>query len=139
MTTGAHPAAPHRGAVRPGMTLIEVMIAITILSAALIGMAGYMTRFARAIAVSDVRATADELAVSQLERVKGAPRYATIDSTYAGTRVMTGDYAGFTVATAVTRTGGGSSDLYDYRTVTVTVSNPRLAAPVRKTTVIAAY
>jgi len=121
------------------MTLIEVMIALTILTTAMLSMAAYMTRFARTIAVSDVRATADELATSQIERVKGAPRYSAIDSMYAGTQTLTGIYQGYTVTTAVTRTGGGSSDFYDYKTVTVTVANARLAGPVRKTTVIAFF
>lgn len=122
-----------------GMTLIEVMLALAILGAATIGMAAYMTRFARTIALTDVRATADELAASRIEQIKGSPRYATIDSAFAGTQALSGLYAGYTQSTTVVRTGGGPSDLYDYKTVTVAVSNPRLATPVRKTTVIAFF
>lgn len=121
------------------MTLIEVMIALTILATAMLSMAAYMTRLARTVAVSDVRATADEIATSRLEEVKGATRYATIDSAFAGTQALAAPYQGFTRTTQVTHTGGGPSDFYDYKTITVIVTNPRLPAPVRKTTVIAAF
>jgi prepilin-type N-terminal cleavage/methylation domain-containing protein len=124
---------------RKGLTLIEVMMALTILACAMLSMAGYLTKFARTIAASDVLATANEIAADQLEAVKAAPRYAAIDTLYAGTTVMTGTYAGYTRVTTVTHTGGGSTDLYDYRTITVTVSNSRLSKPVSKTSIIAAF
>ena len=52
---------------------------------------------------------------------------------------LTSPFAGYTRQTIVTHTGGGASDLYDHKTVTVVVSNPRLARPVRRTTIIAAF
>ena len=124
---------------RAGMTLIEVMIAITILAVATLGMAGFMGKFARIAAASDVKNTANELASVRLEQIKNAPRYAAIDTLYPGTQVLASPYAGFTRKTIVTHTGGGSSDLYDYRTVTVIVSNPQLAVPIKRSTMIAAF
>jgi prepilin-type N-terminal cleavage/methylation domain-containing protein len=129
-----------RGALkRKGMTLIEVMMALTILAGAMLSIAAYMTKFSKSISSSDVKATANEIAADQIENVKGAPRYGAIDSLYAGTTAMTGSYTGYTRKTLVTRTGGGPADFYDYKTVTVIVTNARLSSPVKKTDIIAAF
>ncbi|HEY7898283.1 MAG TPA: prepilin-type N-terminal cleavage/methylation domain-containing protein [Gemmatimonadaceae bacterium] len=126
-------------ATRKGMTLIEVMMAVTILATAMLGIAGFMGKFAHIVAVSDVKNTANELASQRLEEIKNSPRYSAIDTLYPGTVALASPYLGYTRKTLVTHTGGGSADLYDYRTVTVTVSNPRLDAPIKRTTIIAAY
>jgi len=121
------------------MTLVEVMMALTILAAAMLSIGAYMSKFAKAVASSDVKATANEIAADQIETVKGAPRYAAIDSMYVGIVAMTGSYAGYTRQTLVTRTGGLPADFYDYKTITVIVTNPRLSSPVKKTDIIAAF
>jgi Tfp pilus assembly protein PilV len=121
------------------MSLIEVMIAVTILATATLGIAGFMGKFAHIVAVSDVRNTANELASQQLETVKNSPRYSAIDTLYPGTVSLSTPYVGYKRQTLVTHTGGGSADLYDYKTVTVVVSNPRLDAPIKRTTIVAAY
>lgn len=126
-------------ATRKGMTLIEVMVAITILAIATLSIAGFMGKFARIVAVSDVKNTATELAAQRLEEVKNSPRYSAIDSLYPGTVALPTPYVGYTRQTLVTHTGGGTSDLYDYKTITVLVSNPRLPTPIERTTIIAAY
>jgi len=126
-------------AVRKGMTLVEVMIAVTILATAMLSIASFMGKFARIAAVSDVKNTANELASQRLEEIKNAPRYTAIDTLYPGTVALATPYVGYTRKTQVTHTGGGPSDLYDYKTVTVTVSNPRLGTPIKRTTMIAAF
>lgn len=139
MKTSSH-AVPNSPRVRDGMTLIEVIIAITILATAMLSIAAYMTKFAQAVGSSDVKATANEIAADQIETVKGAPRYTAIDSTpYVGTVNMTGAYVGYTRTTMVTHTGGGPADFYDYKTITVVVNNSRLSSSVKKTDIIAAY
>jgi hypothetical protein len=82
---------------------------------------------------------ANELASQRLEEIKNAPRYAAIDTLYPGTVALSTPYVGYTRTTQVTHTGGGARDLYDYKTITVTVSNPRLGVPIKRTTMIAAY
>ena len=124
---------------RKGMTLIEVMIAVTILSTAMLGIAGFMGKFAHIVAVSDVKNTANEIASQRLEEIKNAPRYSAIDTLYPGTTTMSSPYVGYTRTTVVSHTGGGSADLYDYRTITVTVANSRLDGPIKRTTIIAAF
>ena len=126
-------------AARKGMTLIEVMMAVTILATAMLSIAGFMGKFAHIVAVSDVKNTANELASQRLEEIKNTPRYSAIDTLYPGTVPLTTPYTGFSRQTLVTHTGGGASDLYDYKTVTVLVTNPRLGAPIKRTTIIAAF
>ncbi len=124
---------------RRGMTLIEVMMAITILAIATLSIAGFMGKFAHIVAVSDVKNTANELASQRLEEIKNAPRYSAIDTLYPGTLALASPYVGYTRQTLVTHTGGDSLALYDYKTVTVLVSNSRLPAPIKRTTIIAAF
>ncbi|MGI8548158.1 MAG: type IV pilus modification PilV family protein [Gemmatimonadaceae bacterium] len=127
------------GATRDGMPLIEVMMAITILAIAMLSIAVFMGKFAHVVAVSDVRNTASELASQRLEEVKTSPRYSAIDTLYPGTANLTSPYAGFSVTTTVARTGGTASAFYDYKTITVVVNNGRLDAPIKRSTIIAAY
>jgi len=124
---------------RKGMTLIEVVMAVTILATAMLSIAAFMGKFSRIVAVADVKNTANELASQRLEEIKNAPRYSAIDTLYPGTVALASPYTGYTRKTLVTHTGGGASDLYDYKTVTVTVSNPRLPAAINRTTIIAAF
>lgn len=124
---------------RKGMTLVEVVMAVTILATAMLSIAAFMGKFTRIVAVADVKNTANELASQRLEEIKNAPRYAAIDTLYPGTVALASPYTGYTRKTLVTHTGGGPTDLYDYRTVTVSVSNPRLPTPITRTTIIAAF
>jgi prepilin-type N-terminal cleavage/methylation domain-containing protein len=133
----AHPVA--RG--RDGMTLIEVIIATVILGGALMSLAGFVAKFAHTVSDADIRGIAAELAADRIETVKAATQYSSIDSLYATTEgrgTITG-YPKFTRQTLVQRVGGGSTDLVDYRIVTVIVMSPPLRAPVRKTTIISDF
>lgn len=125
--------------LKKGMTLVEVMIAVAILATSSLALAAFMAKFAKAISVSDVKNTAVELASQRIEEIKNAPRYAAIDSMYTGVVSMGAPYTGFTRQTLVSHFGGGASDLYDYRTITVVVNNTRLSAPIKRTTIIAAF
>ena len=124
---------------RDGMTVIEVILALTILSGALLGMATFITRFTRAVTTSTVVSTAGQLAAARLEVVKGATQYRLIDSLYARTESPVAGFPGYTRRTLVQRVGGQPSDVYDYRIVTVKVTGPGLPAPVSKTTIIANF
>ena len=126
---------------RAGMTLIEVIIAIVILSGALLSMGGFVAKFANTVSMSDVRGIAAELAADRIETVKAATSYAVIDSLYRkteGAGTIAG-YPKFTRQTLVQRVGGGATDLVDYKIITVIVSTPALKIPVKKTTIISDF
>jgi prepilin-type N-terminal cleavage/methylation domain-containing protein len=131
-----------RARVRSGMTLIEVMIAIVILSGAMIGLAKFGGNFEHITATSADMSLASDLATQQIEQVKAFRVYSTIVSTYNNvTNTYSSDpvYKGFTRVTKATRCTGCPSTTNDYVTVTVTVSGRSLVSPIAKTTIIAVF
>ena len=137
------PPAAGRGArgARHGMTLIEVMIAIVILSGAMLGLAKFGGQFEHTTATASDMSLASDLAVARVEQVKAFRVYATIVATYNTTETFVGDpvYNGFSRVTKSTRCAGCPTISNDYTTVTVTVSGRSLTAPIAKTTIIAVF
>ena len=122
-----------RRATRRGISLLEVMVALTILGTSLIGMAEYGRRFARTNANSAMLNNALDLASARVERVKAERNYMSMD-TLARTETVISGYPTTTRVTAIART---LSAQYAYKTVTVTVTLPAMSNPVKKTTAIA--
>lgn len=128
--------------VRRGMTLIEVMIAIVILSGAMIGLAKFGGNFEHITATSADMSLASDLATQQIEQVKAFRVYSTLVATYNNvTTTYPTDpvYKGFTRVTKATRCAGCPTASNDYITVTVTVSGRSLVSPIAKTTIIAVF
>jgi len=123
---------------RRGMTLIETMVAITILATALIGLGDFMGHFAHTTKVSALQQRALDLASDRIDSVKHCNNYASIDS-MAGTQAIAADSSTYSLQTIVDHVGGGPSDTVDYRVVTVAVTMPTVQTPVRKTTIISAF
>lgn len=129
---------------RRGMTIIEVMFAIVILSGVMLAMSRFGQAFTRATRDAANLAIASDLATARLQVVLGHPTYSTMVSTYNGTTETSAGaanpsmvgYTGYTRTTAAVRTQNDSSD---YVTVTVTLSAAVLKAPVAKTALIAAF
>ncbi len=138
-----HRGARHCGA-RYGMTIIEVMFAIVILSGVMLAMSRFGQSFTRATRNAANLAIASDLATARLQLARGHPTYTTIVSTFNGTTETSAGaanpsmegFVGYTRTTAATRT---QNDSTDYVTVTVTVNAAVLKAPVAKTAVIAAF
>lgn len=120
------------------MTLIETLIAVTILATAMIGMAEFMAKFAHATKTSAVQAGALDLATQRIDSVMHSPTYASIDS-MAAVETVNADSTTYQRQTVVQHVGGGPTDTQDYRTITVIVTPPGGITPSRKTTVIAAF
>jgi len=134
-----------RAARRSGMTLIEVIIAVMILSGVFIGLSNFTRRFQHLTNNHDALAIATELATGRLEVVRLHRTYSTLVSTFNGTSESSStsanpsmtDFPGYTRTTAAVRTGPSSSA--DYVTVTVTVSNTATGISVTKSLVIGAF
>ncbi len=129
---------PSRAGSRAGMTLVEIVAALTILCGAMLGLGGFGMKFAHNMTEVRQRSTALDLATDRLEEVKTAPNYLSIDG-YAKTETAPSGQTGFTRRTIVTHVGGGARDFIDYRVVTVEITAPAITVPVRKTTIIANY
>ena len=134
-----------RSQLRRGMTLIEVILAIVILSGAMLGLANFGRKFQHLTSVSSNQTLASDLATQRLEDVKGYRVYSTLVSTYNGTTevfpVLDTTYIGFQRVTTVAPCAGCPTAINDY--VTVTVSVKLLAdtsfVPIKKTTIIAKF
>jgi prepilin-type N-terminal cleavage/methylation domain-containing protein len=124
---------------RSGMTLIEIMIALVILSSVMLGMGSFMAAYGHAVGTGSARAWARELVAERIEYVKGATNYTTIEPTYGGFEAAIPGDPGFTRRTLVMRVGGMPGDRFDHKVVTVVVDGPGLTEPVRKTSMIAAF
>jgi prepilin-type N-terminal cleavage/methylation domain-containing protein len=127
---------------RRGMTLVEVMIAIVIMSGAMIGLARFGGLFEHTTAKANDMSLASDLAVLRIEQVKAYRAYASIVSTYNNiTETYVGNpvYTGFTRKTVAVRCTGCPTAANDYVTVTVTVTGRSLVAPIAKTTIIAVF
>ena len=122
------------------MTLIEVMIALAILTGSLLGMGVYITRFSHATANATVISAASDLAVERLEQIKAYGSYPTLETAYVGTETSfpshPGIPSGMTRQTLITHTVTASTD---YKAVTVIVTAPSLSSPVKKSTIISAF
>jgi Tfp pilus assembly protein PilV len=117
------------------MTLIEVMIALVILTGALLGMGKFITSFSHATSDGALSSVASDLVLDRLETIKGTTSYVGIDA-YAVTENSITGFAGYKRVTQVLRTLDATQD---YKAITVTVSNPGLSTPVKKSTIIAAF
>jgi prepilin-type N-terminal cleavage/methylation domain-containing protein len=134
----------HLSARRRGMTIIEVMFAIVILSGVMLALSRFGQGFARANRNAANLAIASDLASARLEAIKAHGNYGALDTLFDGSETsaslnanpsMSG-YTGFTRVTKAVRT---ANDSLDYVTVTVTVTASVLSAPMRKSVVIGAF
>jgi prepilin-type N-terminal cleavage/methylation domain-containing protein len=129
---------------RRGMTLIEVLFAIVILSGVMLALSRFGTSFSQATNNAAEMAIASDLAAARVEIIKAHGVYATLVSTFdnvtetsatSANPSMSG-YDGYTRTTDVIFV---QNDSLDYAVVTVTVTSDLLAAPMTKTVAIAAF
>lgn len=120
---------------RDGFTLIEVMIAIFILGSIVLTMAASASRYLSVATKQRQRVQANAVAEAQIALVRVAPVYDSLTARFDS--VTTNVPApGYTRTTSVVRTGTGT--LADITRVTVTVTGPLLATPVKRSITIAA-
>ena len=126
-----------------GFTLIEVAIAVTILSIALLIVPYAGMKLTRAVASNRIRNEASAIADGWIARCRAEPNYAALDSNVAGkcrgTVNNLGTYS-FTRTTTVVSDAtlsGVADSLNDYKRVTVVVTATGLSPSVSRTITIA--
>jgi prepilin-type N-terminal cleavage/methylation domain-containing protein len=130
---------------RAGMTIIEVLFAIVILSGVMLSLSRFGQSFTRAARNAAHLTVASDLAAARLEAVRGHATYATIVSTFHNTTETSAtsganpSMAGYPGYTRVTLAAQSVTDSTDFVTVTVTVTAAVLSKPLAKTAVIAAF
>jgi prepilin-type N-terminal cleavage/methylation domain-containing protein len=122
-----------------GLTLIEIMIAMVILTVVLLGMAQFAVNFTRAVQQSEARIVAVNLVDQRLSEIRSSPNYSGLESAFNASESTISGFNGYSRVTTIVHTGGPrptSTD--DYKTITVTVTPPGRIGPVKKTIVVAA-
>lgn len=121
---------------RAGFTLVEVLVAMGLLSGVVLSMALGLSLLSRSVVGASGRSRAQALADQQIARARVWPAYGTLSQlTTAG---YNGTVDGFTVATAVSVDSSNRQHVTRL-TVTVSSTNPALLpAPVKRTITIAA-
>ena len=124
---------------RRGVGLVEVVIAAAILGGVFVAIARFIGVFSTINAQSTSSLVASDLAVARVEQVKAGTRYDSLETWFGLTEQNAGGMAGYQRVTRVSRTLVTGVAAVDYKRVTVVVTSPRLAAPVRKTIIISEF
>jgi len=117
-----------RATARRGMTLIEVLVAVTILTVLVWGTVAFLTNCRVSVERANQRRAAAQVAIAQLEEARAVP-YAALDDD-SGTTALNG--TSYTWSLDVTETQADPADpnsLYKEMTVTVEWANDA-GAPV---------
>lgn len=124
---------------RRGLTLIEVIVALVILTSVLLGLARFAVGFTRSVTTADARTVAVNLVSQRISEVRASPNYGGLETAYNGTEATIPGFTGYTRRTTIVRTGGPRPTFTnDYKTVTVAVTAPGVTNPISKTVVVAA-
>ena len=123
-----------------GFTLLEVLVALIILTVAVLGVASSAGRLSTVSAHTQVRTLALQSVEDRLSLIRLDPRYVELDSIYAGQEDQLPGLDGFKRTTAVARTEdvqvGGT--VIDYQHISVTVEGPGLPNPITRTITLGA-
>ena len=120
---------------RHGFTLIELMLAIVILTIVLTGVARYTAQFMHAVSTSTTRTAAAQVATERIELVKADPSYLSLGTIWNQSQTGFPGYPSMTRITTVSRITGNAPQR-DYTVVTVRVTEPTMSSPVNVTTVV---
>jgi len=123
-----------------GFSLIEVVVALTVLAFVILGFAAATTSLARSADESGDRLTAVELLQSRIREIAMDPDYDGLESRYEGVETAIPGFPGYRRTTSITRVNQPASNgrSLDYQRVLVTVEGPGLKAPISRTITIAA-
>ena len=124
---------------RGGFTIIEILLALLLLSFMVMGFQAATGEIIAYAARSDREVVAVQLVEDRLDLIRLDPEYDRLESRYDGVDSTLVDYPDLVRTTEVVRTRQQqSTGQLDYVTVTVTVSGASLRGPVARTVVIGA-
>lgn len=119
-----------------GFTLIEVVIALVILSVVMLGLAGTTGALLVQAAEDDRQATAVQLVHDRVDAILTDPDYDGLEAEYSGTETDLDGNPELERTTTFVRMDGGD-DPVDAKKVTVEVDGEGLTRPVSRTVVVA--
>lgn len=123
---------------RSGFTLIEVIVALTLLMLVLLGMTTTTARLGRTASLASRSTAALGLVQERVATVQMDPAYAQLEARYAGVETAIAGFDGFTRSTRfrVRYDSLASGRVLDYKRVTVEVDGPGLDRPISRTVTI---
>ena len=119
-----------------GFTLIEVILALSILLVVMMMLASTTGRALHTAATTQSQQTAIQLAMDKIDQVRNDPNYDGLESAYAKTDTTFTGLPGFRRVTSIVRTGG-QGQTTDYKRISVVVSGPGITPVSRSVTVAA--
>jgi prepilin-type N-terminal cleavage/methylation domain-containing protein len=127
-----------------GFSLVEIMVALTILMIIILGLANTTISFLHETTIDTVRVRAQSFADMRIAEVRGYPTYSNLTVTFNNSDVPE---AGYNRQTQVVRDKSATTTCNnpsgcpknDVTRVTVTVTNAGLALPVSRTLAISAF
>jgi prepilin-type N-terminal cleavage/methylation domain-containing protein len=120
---------------RSGFTLVEVVLAMSILLIVMMALVTMTGRTLRVATTSDREQAAVQLVTDRTDEVRTDPDYGGLDTLYAGTESSFPTLPGFVRTTTIVRTTANNND---FKTITVRVTGPGLGAGVARTVTVAA-
>jgi prepilin-type N-terminal cleavage/methylation domain-containing protein len=124
---------------RDGFTLVEICIAIVILTVGILGLGASTSRLLNPMNQAELEFLALEAVEDRLSVMRLDPRYGLLDSIYGGTETNLPGLTGLSRVTTLTRTQTNmpAGGVLDFKTIVVTVSGGRLATPVSRKLIVA--
>lgn len=120
---------------RPGFTIVEIVVALTILMVVMLALITLTGRTMHIAVIADREQAALQLVTDRTDEILTDPRYDALDSLYAGTDSAFATLAGLQRTTTVLHV---VDSIQDYKRITVTVSGTGLNAPISRTIAVAA-
>jgi prepilin-type N-terminal cleavage/methylation domain-containing protein len=120
-----------------GFTLVEVILALTILLVVMMMLANTTGKTVHTAATSANQQAAIELALDRVEQIRVDPNYDGLEAAYAKTETGFPTLPGFSRTTTIVRTGG-TGQPNDFKKVTVSVTGPGITAAITRTVTVAA-
>ena len=137
MRAGTH--IERHGTRRDGFTIVEILLALLLLSFMVMGFQAATGEIIHYAAQSDREAVAVQLVENRLDLIRLDPDYADLETRYETVEPTLEDYPGLSRATEIVRTyQEQATGVLDYLRVTVTGSGGSLRGPVARTIVIGA-
>ncbi len=123
---------------RKGFTLVEVIVAMVLLTMVVLGSQSLAASMIRTAATSNVRMQAMQLAQDRIDLIRIDPQYDSLSNRYTATESSISGHPGFSRRTAFARVQTATSvGTIDFLRITVDVTAPTLQGPVTRTVTVA--
>lgn len=123
---------------RNGFSLVEVIVALVLMSIAILGLQLVAASMLQQTSASQIRLSAAQLAEDRVDLIKLEPNYANLSNYVAVETNITGFPRYSRRTTLVARRDSTASGITDFKRMTVAVTAPGLATPIIRNVTVGA-